>query len=228
MFLLQPYCCLWHVRTHKLHQIIPSSSPSPSAGVSSIAGVVQVVDHSKNNFHSGRPAGNFGPPVSLFNRALGLFDYHLCHLDDESSTIDLHLSLIRLTHLFMVAAANSYPDRFTRTAAIRDVIDQIFGVSINMEVSETRFGIQPDAINLGDIPFFVVEVKNEAGLKGDASLEAALSYAHIATSPVDVVKSFNVHCHCHSLLMMWIVGFTEANKLSRRSFEQSCCSLWSS
>ena len=132
------------------------SFPSPSFGVSSFEGVQQVV-HAKNNFHAGRPAGNFGPPVSLFNRALGLFHYHLCHLDDESSTVDPPPTLIQLTHLFMVAAANSYPDELTWTAAIKGALTQIVAVPLNWEVSQAGFGIKPDAIKLGDTPFFVAE-----------------------------------------------------------------------
>ena len=143
---------------------------------------MDVVDRAKNKFHSGRPAGNFGPPVSLFNRALGLFDYHLSHLDDESSTVNLPPSLIQQAHIFMVVAANSYSNESMRTVAIKDILNSIFGMQLNWDVSLNQFGIKPDAISFGDKPFFVVEVKNEAGLEGDASLQAALSYAHIATS----------------------------------------------
>jgi|SRR5712675_1030300 len=82
---------------------------SPSFGVSSFKGVQQVV-HAKNNFHAEQPAGNFGPPVPLFNHALGLFDYHLHHLDDESSTVNPPLDLIQLVHQFIMTAAISYPD----------------------------------------------------------------------------------------------------------------------
>jgi len=95
----------------------------------------------------------------------------------------------------MVAAANSYPDELTWTAAIKGALTQIFAVPLNWEVSQAGFGIKPDAIKLGDTPFFVVEANNEPGLGGDASLQAALSYAHIATSPVDKVKSFYLHFH---------------------------------
>jgi len=114
---------------------------------------MQVIDGLKDDFHSGRPAGNFGPPVSLFNHALGLFDYHLCHLDDESSTVDLPPSLTELAHVFMVVAANSYPDGSTRTAAIKHILNRIFTMPLNWEVSETRFGIKPDAINFGNTFF---------------------------------------------------------------------------
>jgi len=150
---------------------------------------MQVIDGLKDDFHSGRPAGNFGPPVSLFNPALGLFDYHLRHLDDESFILDLPPTLIELAHLFMVVSADSYADKSARTLAIKDTLDQIFGVPIDWKVRQTLFGIKPDAINKGDIPFLVVEVKNEAGLEGDGSLQAALSYAHIATSSIDKTKS---------------------------------------
>ncbi len=92
---------------------------------------MQVIDGLKDDFHSGRPAGNFGPPVSLFNPALGLFDYHLRHLDDESFILDLPPTLIQLAHLFMVISADSYADKSARTLAIKDILDQIFGVPID-------------------------------------------------------------------------------------------------
>jgi len=201
-----------------------NSFPSPSTGVSSYIGVERIVNHNRDNFHAGRPAGNFGPPVSLFNPALGLFDHRLRHLDHESSIVDLPPSLVQLAHMFMAVAADSYPDEHTWASSIKDILSQIFPATLNWEVSQTWFGIKPGAIKFGDTPFFVV-VKNEAGLEGDSSLEAALSYAHIATSPVDTVKFFYVHCYCHSFLLMWIVGLTEAIELSRHAFELSCCSL---
>ncbi len=146
---------------------------------------MQVIDGLKDDFHSGRPAGNFGPPVSLFNPALGLFDHHLRHLDNESFALGLPSALIQLTHLFMVQSANSYVNESVRTIAIQDTLNAIFGAPIDRKVRQSLFGIKPDAINEGDIPFLVVELKNEAGLEGDASLQAALSYAHIATASMD-------------------------------------------
>src|SRR5258708_719549 len=179
--------CSSSERSKGIKSFRTSSVPSPSSGVSSFEGVGRVVS-AKNNFHAGRPAGNFGPPVSLFNRALGLFDYHLCHLDNESSTVHPLPALTELVHQFMVLAANSYPNESTRVTVIKDILSRIVAVPLDWEVPEARFGVRPDAINLDDTPFFVVEVKNEAGLEGDASLQAALSYAHIATS-MDKVNS---------------------------------------
>jgi hypothetical protein len=169
-------------------KIFHKSFISPSDGVSSVEGVVKVVDHAKNNFHAGRPAGNFGPPVSLFNQALGLFDYHLCHLDAEPPIVETDQSIFQFAHLFMHASAESYPDEATRVEAIKYILNEIFAVPLDWDVLRSRFGITPDAINIGDNPFLVVEVKNEAGLEGDASLQAALSYAHIATSQGQIIR----------------------------------------
>jgi hypothetical protein len=170
--------------------------PSPSFGVST-GGVMQVVDRAKDFFHSGRPAGNFGPPVCLFNHALGLFEYHLRQLDNDSFPINVSPALIRLAQMFMACAANSYRGESSRTEAIKATLNDIINVPLNWEASQSLFGIRPDAINFGDIPFFVMEVKNEAGLEGDASLQAALSYARIATSFLHSVRSFYIHCSCH-------------------------------
>ena len=109
----------------------------------------------------------------------------------------LRPSLIELTHLFMNVSANSYRDEAGRTGAIKDFLNLIFSTTLTWESHQSRFGINPDALDCSDPPFFMVE-KNEAGLEGDASLEAALSYAHIATSPAAKVKSFYVLCLCHS------------------------------
>ena len=158
------------------------SLTKPSLGVSSAGGVETVVNKAKNDFHAGRPAGNFGPPASLFNQALGLFDYHLCHLDDEPPIVNTHQSIFQFTHQFMHISAECYPKEVNRIDAFKFILTQIFDAPIDWDVMQSRFGIRPDAINIGDNPFFVVEVKNEAGLEGDASLQAALSYARIAAS----------------------------------------------
>ena len=146
-----------------------------------------VVKKSKNDFHAGRPAGNFGPPVSLFNRALGLFDYHLCHLDAEPPIVDTNQSIFQLAHMFIKISADVYLEEVNRIDAFKHTIDDIFPAPLDWEVLRPRFGIQPDAINTGDNLFVVVEVKNEAGLEGDASLQAALSYAHIASSQGKII-----------------------------------------
>ncbi len=87
-------------------------------------------------------------------------------------------------------------DESTWKIAIRDILNQIFAETLDWEVRQARFGITLDGLNFNDTPFFVVELKNEAGIDGDASLQAAISYAHIATSPVAKVKWFHVLCLC--------------------------------
>jgi hypothetical protein len=119
----------------------------------------------------------------------------------------------------MSVSADSYAVEDMRTAVIKDILNQIFATPLNWRIPMAQHNIKPDALGFGDTPFFVVEVKNEAGLKGDASLQAAISYAHIATSPLDKVQSFYVLCLCRAFLLMWIV------EVSRLSFELSSCSL---
>ena len=145
---------------------------------------MQVVDHAKDKFHSGRLAGNFGPPVCLFNRHLGLFDYHMSHLDDESFPIDLAPTLIRTAHRFRLLLRRPMMSSPCGRTPLKFFFSEIFPIPLDWETSTTRFNIRPSAINLGKKTFFVVEVKNEAALEGDASLQAALSYAHIATTRV--------------------------------------------
>ena len=70
----------------------------------------------------------------------------------------------------MNASTNIYRDELTRTAAIKVILEQIFATLLIWGISQARFGIRPGALDCGDTPFFVVEVKNEAGLEGDASL----------------------------------------------------------
>ena len=147
----------------------------------------KVVNKARNNFHAGRPAGNFGPPVSLFNQALGRFDYHLSHLDDEPPIVDTDQSIFEFAHMFMQISADYCPNEARRVDAIKHILNRIFALPLDWDVLQGRFGIRPDAINIGENPFFVVEVKNEAGIDGDASLQAALSYAHIATSRGQII-----------------------------------------
>lgn len=115
----------------------------------------------------------------------------------------------------MKYAAESYDSEATRVAVIKDTIAKI--CDVDLAWYSDRFGIKPDALNTGDIPFLVVEVKNEAGMEGDASLEAALSYACIASSPCYEVRIILRLLSSSFILLMLIVGFTEEIELSRCS-----------
>jgi len=116
----------------------------------------------------------------------------------------------------MACGAESYDLEATRVTVIKPILAKICDVGLVW--GSDWFTIKPDALNDSDSPFLIVEVKNEAGMEGDASLQAALSYAHIAASPLNEVKSFYVYRHHHSFLSMWIVGYTENIELSRCSF----------
>ena len=68
--------------------------PPPSDYVKSASQLTEVFTKGRLKFHCGRPMGNYGPSVSLFNRVLGLVAYWANHLDDDDIlTKDLFLDL---------------------------------------------------------------------------------------------------------------------------------------
>ncbi|EJF57295.1 hypothetical protein DICSQDRAFT_174058 [Dichomitus squalens LYAD-421 SS1] len=148
-----------------------------------LRGMRKVVVDNADKFHAGRPAGNYGPPACLFNHALGLVDYRLRHLDDDISEPAPPPILMRMVHQLMTTAARSCSSEDDRVGAMKTLLGKIFSKALHWKPPQGTYGIVPHAINADDPPFVVVEVKNEAGLEGDASLQAGLSYAHIVTAP---------------------------------------------
>ncbi|TBU52857.1 hypothetical protein BD310DRAFT_888780 [Dichomitus squalens] len=164
-------------------EVIRTAVPRPSYGVSTSAGVRKVVVDNADRFHAGRPAGNYGPPACLFNHALGRLDYRLRHLDDDISESAPPPILMRMVHELMTTAARCYSSEDDRVEAIKTLLGEIFSKALHWKPPRGTYGIVPDAINADNPPFVVVDVKNEAGLEGDASLQAGLSYTHIVTAP---------------------------------------------
>lgn len=172
---------------------IRESFPAPSAGVKSFSGVQMVVNDNADNFHAGRPASNHGPPVALFDPTLGLLAYYLSHLDDDIPEIEPNHLQIGAVHMFMEQALRSYENENKRLTAIEKSLQQAIG--IDMTWKQSICGIIPDAVFGGTLPYGVMEVKNEAGLEGDASLQAGLSYARIVMNGQDKVWILIcVHC----------------------------------
>ncbi|KAI8974618.1 hypothetical protein BD414DRAFT_517571 [Trametes punicea] len=118
-----------------------------------------VVDDHADKFHAGRPAGNYGPPI------------------------DPPPALIQLVYSLIVVAANSYPTEDHRVEATRPLLSQIFNTALHWNPARSLYDVELDAISEGHPPFLVVaEVKNEAGLHGDASLQAGLTCKHLLTA----------------------------------------------
>ncbi|KZT65274.1 hypothetical protein DAEQUDRAFT_814425 [Daedalea quercina L-15889] len=156
--------------------------PAPSDGVKS-EGVQKVVGNLNNHFHAGRPDDNYGPSVALFHPTLGLLAYHLRHIDRDIPMVEPSDYDYRTTHLFMVQALRSYETEELRVSAIRDSLKALLGRKLTWD--ERHSGIHPDAVFGGSPPFGILEVKNEVGLGGDASLQAGLRYARIVTNDTD-------------------------------------------
>ena len=202
----------------------------------------KVVGDHADKFHAGRPAGNYGPPVSLFNHALGRLDHRLRHLDDDPTVP--HPALIRLVHELIVVAANSYEKEDRRVEATKPLLSQIFNTALHWNPSKTLYDIEPGAISEGHPPFMViVEVKNEAGLCGDASLQAGLSYTHLVTAPKYKVRLFyylpsssvctNVKCRpcendrtaLRSSVVSWAISSRSAWQCTLMGRTTICCFL---
>ncbi|KAI1790036.1 hypothetical protein LXA43DRAFT_947637 [Ganoderma leucocontextum] len=173
--------------------------PSPSFGVSGFQGIQQVVVNHADKFHAGRPATNYGLPAPLFNPHLGLLDHHLHHLDDEFPEIDPPPDLFRLVHTFMTIVAESYPAEDDRRIAIQCPLSDIFATPLGWDPSVSQFKIITDVVSDCNTPCLVVQIKNEVGLGGDASLQLGLSYVHIVTGPR--FKDIRELSNCPSVLV---------------------------
>ncbi|RPD68891.1 hypothetical protein L226DRAFT_548375 [Lentinus tigrinus ALCF2SS1-7] len=161
---------------------VDKALPSPSMGVESSAGVRSVFKANGHLFHAGRPAGNYGPPVAIFDPALGLLAYRLSHLDDDD------LPEIRPDHEECKWAHNAEDQRI----AIKEFLE-----SLDTDI-KYRHSKSPDFYVSGCLgaaygamtgfPYGVMELKKEAGLGGDASLQAQLSYAKIVSEDTEKVR----------------------------------------
>ncbi len=170
--------------------------PSPSTGVGTFSGLQTVINGNAEVFHTGRPHNNHGPPVALFNPILGLLAHRLSHVDKDDPAIrpDHHES--KWAHEFIHASLECYDSETTRIIAIRRFIE-----SLHPEVhwKEPINKVEPDVL-LGALTHFpsgVGEIKNEAGLRGDASMQACLSYAKIVTeNRAAVRKGLHIFVFC--------------------------------
>ncbi|RDX51830.1 hypothetical protein OH76DRAFT_1346295, partial [Lentinus brumalis] len=166
--------------------------PSPSTGVGTFSGLQTVINGNADVFHTGRPHNNHGPPVALFNPILGLLAHRLSHVDKDDPAIrpDHHES--KWAHEFIHASLECYDSETTRIIAIRRFIE-----SLHPEVhwKEPINKVEPDVL-LGALTHFpsgVGGIKNEAGLRGDASMQACLWYAKIVTENKAAIRK-NSNC----------------------------------
>ncbi|RPD64661.1 hypothetical protein L226DRAFT_565364 [Lentinus tigrinus ALCF2SS1-7] len=160
---------------HTVNRILPS----PSGGVHSFSAIKALFQSNGDHFHAGRPDGNYGPPVALFNPVLGLLAYRLSHLDDNLPEIrpDHHES--KLVHEFISRSLNCYDGEDQRQIAVQSFVPWLD--PDNVEWKRRINNITPDWVfgAATGFPYGIEEDQNEVGLGGDASTQARLSYTKI-------------------------------------------------
>ncbi|PCH44878.1 hypothetical protein WOLCODRAFT_139303 [Wolfiporia cocos MD-104 SS10] len=148
---------------------------SPSEGVRRPSNVLR---QDTGIIHAGRPHLNYGLPPALHNATLARLDSHLLNIDEDLDDLIPDTTLIGQVHLFMVASLATYDGENSRQIAIRSHLHAI--MRARAEWWPTLPRCKPGAVWRNDsFPSVVLELKNEFGLEGEATLQAALSYSKI-------------------------------------------------
>ncbi|KAI0730658.1 hypothetical protein C8Q76DRAFT_715689 [Earliella scabrosa] len=174
--------------------------PSPSVGISSFSDLQSVFTKHADVFHAGRPHGNYGPPVALYDPILGLLAFRLSHLDDDLPEIRPNRDELKWAHEFICRSLACYGKEEERRVAIQSSIESL---DPNVGWKPTMGGITPDAVFGGKtgVPLGIKELKNEFGLGGDASTHARLAYTKIVTGSNNEIKMWRRKTNCPSV--MW-------------------------
>ncbi|KAA1475592.1 hypothetical protein DENSPDRAFT_932458 [Dentipellis sp. KUC8613] len=182
--------------------------PSPSGGVGSAAALKSLF--TGNGFHVGRPAGNYGPPVALFNPVLGLLAHRLSQLESDIPEIRPDHHERKRAHEFIAASLRSYLTDDERELVVQPFIDSLdpqVAVEWKKQVNNTK----PDAMlgSANGFPYAIVELKNELGLHGDASTQARLSYAKIVMEDTDETRRIRKVSNCPAVVIGLMGDFVE-------------------
>ncbi|EPQ53409.1 hypothetical protein GLOTRDRAFT_130748 [Gloeophyllum trabeum ATCC 11539] len=156
----------------------------------------KVVNQNKDVFHTGRPASNYGPPVALFNSVLGWLAYQLSRLEDIS---EIHPASFRAAHEVVTLSLGSYPSQDIRVDSLSRPLQMCLGMPFTWKLKMA--GIEPNVVVGGSEPFGLMEVKNEVGLNGDASLQAGLVYARIVTETTGKMLLRRKQSNCPTILI---------------------------
>ncbi|KAI0808283.1 hypothetical protein C8Q74DRAFT_1363684 [Fomes fomentarius] len=152
------------------------------------------------DFHAGRPSDKFGPPAALFSPVLGLLHYHLAHLDDDLPEIRIDHHELQRAHAFISASLESYDNEDARGEAVKALKASLHP---NVQWKPTRNGITPDVVfgSPASLPCGILQLKNEVGLDGDASLQARVSYVKCVTEDKEEIKRLRKISNCPAVVI---------------------------
>ncbi|RPD60378.1 hypothetical protein L226DRAFT_525636 [Lentinus tigrinus ALCF2SS1-7] len=159
-------------------------------------------------FHAARPAGNHGPPVALFDSTLGLLAFRLSHLDENLPELRPDHDECKLAHEFVHQLLDTYDSEDLRLRAIEPFV-KMLGPDVGYK--KTINGIYLDVVYgaATDLPYGMVELKNEFGLRVDGSIQARLSYTKIVLQDKQETKRILKASNCPAVVIGIMGEFVE-------------------
>ena len=188
----RPVCPFPAAREETIKGIARCSAPSES--VKSPADI-QAAFNVPHGPRCGRPSDRFGPPTALFSKPLASLKHELDNLwsfTPDPETLGFALKLVEIsTHFF--------DDEKNRESALRPILEALLPGSVKWQESTVDKKAKPDgAWFKGIFTYLIAEIKNEAGLRGDPSLQGIVTYGKIIGQDTVRSSSFS-HLDCHSL-----------------------------
>ncbi|RPD68890.1 hypothetical protein L226DRAFT_617244 [Lentinus tigrinus ALCF2SS1-7] len=176
--------------------------PAPSAGIPSSGDLFPWKgDEDGKLIHAGRPEKNYGPPAALFDPILGLLAYRLSHLDDDRDPPEPRRGYWCESYRFALGAVDCY-DKDAED--FREVALKPFVQWLAPDLEERSTWSPCGDVTLGadkGVPYGVIEVRNEVGFGGDASLKAQLSYTRMVTEDKEETERVRKACNCPAVLI---------------------------
>ncbi|KAL5514693.1 hypothetical protein ACEPAG_2009 [Sanghuangporus baumii] len=134
------------------------------------------------DLHLHRPASNFGPHTSLFNRTFARLKYRLEHLDDSAiwvSELEPDSELLGTCHEFMIESCDVFDAEDSRASIVKRFFERVLCNKGQYKRPLQGRSVRPD-VTWG-YPFrFIIGVKNEDGLEGNASIQSYIFYRRSA------------------------------------------------
>ncbi|KAL5514697.1 hypothetical protein ACEPAG_2013 [Sanghuangporus baumii] len=149
---------------------------SPSEVIKDPRLLKNCVEHADVHIH--RPASNFGPHTSLFNRAFARLKYRLEHLDDSAiwvPELEPDSELLGICHEFIIESCAVFDEEGSREILLNAFFRWVLG-SEGEYKQPLQDGLAKSNATWG-YPFrIIIQDKNEDGSGGNPSVQCNISY----------------------------------------------------